>query len=246
MTPATEQRIRATLAYEGDRTAPPPDFPALPEIPGGRYTSEAFHALEQEHVFRKTWQVVGRVEDFPTPGSFQVWRKLGPPILVVRGKDEVVRAFYNTCRHRGAAVVPDDSGRVNVLRCQYHSWAYDLTGRLINTPDERDFCGLVKSTRNLIPVRCETWGGWIFVNLDDDAPSFADSMGPLADEWACMDMAALRVVHRRSTIIDCNWKAACDAFQEVYHITTIHKDKIGTALNPKQTAIASFLRACRC
>ena len=80
-----------------------------------------------------------------------------------------MRAFRNACRHRGAPVVRGECGTARLLVCQFHSWSYDLAGRLVRVPDERDFVGLQTEERGLPPVRCERWGGWHFVNLDDDA-----------------------------------------------------------------------------
>lgn len=238
MTPELQQRIRDELEYEANRTAPPDGFPVLAEIPAARYTSEEFLKLELEHVFHKSWLAAARLEEVPEAGSFIVWRKLGKPILIVRGKDGEVRAFYNSCRHRGAAVTPADHGKCNLLRCQYHSWAYDLTGRLIAVPEERDFGSVDKESHSLIPVRCEVYGGTIYVNLDPNAQPLLDYLAPLLDEWACMELEKLRIVNRRVSIIPCNWKAAVDAFQEVYHINTIHRTTIGDALNSKASAIA--------
>lgn len=228
-----QQRIWQELDYEANRKDSPQGFSALPPIPAGRYTDPQFLALEQEHVFGKSWLAVAREEDFPENGSFLVWKKLDKPVLLVRGKDGQVRAFYNTCRHRGAAVTPADSGRTTLLRCQYHSWSYDLTGRLIGVPEEHDFCGLDRSAHGLIPIRCESWGGTIWLNFDDNAPPLLSTLGSLPDEWACMEMDKLRVVYRRNQVIACNWKAAVDAFQEVYHINTIHRESIGDAYNSR-------------
>jgi choline monooxygenase len=235
-----QQRIRSELEYEANREAPPEGFPAFPEVPAGRYTDQGFYDLEMEHVFGKTWLPVARLEELEKPGSFIVWKKLNRPILVVLGKDHVVRAFYNSCRHRGAALTPADRGQCNVLRCQYHSWAYDFTGQLIAVPDENDFCGLNKKDLPLIGVRCEVYGGTIYVNLHDDAAPLSEHLAPMLDEWATMELEKLRVVHRRSTIIGCNWKAAVDAFQEVYHINTVHRDTIGFALNHKASSMGLF------
>lgn len=237
MTPELEQRIRRDLEVEAARTAPPPGFPALPEIPAGRYLSPVFYELEMEHIWRKSWLCAGREEELPNPGSYVLFRKLGPSIVIVRGKDGAVRAFYNTCKHRGAKIVNEESGKANLLRCQYHSWAFDLEGRLVNVPDEVDFCGLDKAAHSLTPVRCETWGGWIFLNLDPQAASVRESLAPVFAEWSALDMAKLRIIHRFSQVIDCNWKAAIDAFQEVYHIRTIHQPTIGKALNYRACAI---------
>lgn len=228
-----QERIWRELDYEANRKTAPADFGPLPPIPAARYTDPAFHALELEHVFGKSWLAVAREEDFPQKGSFIVWSKLGKAVLLVRGKDAVVRAFYNTCRHRGAAVTPADKGRTTLLRCQYHSWSYDLTGKLVGVPEEQDFCGLDRSTHGLIPIRCESFGGTIWINFDEDAAPLLVTLGSLPEEWACMEMERLRVVYRRTQVIQCNWKAAVDAFQEVYHINTIHRQSIGDAYNSR-------------
>lgn len=231
-----QDAIRERIRFEDGREGPPEGFPAFPEIPGGRYTRQDFFDLEKEHVFAKTWLCIGREEDIPERGSFRVFRKLGPPILIVRGKDEIVRAFYNTCRHRGAKIVAADCGRASLLRCQYHSWAYSLEGRLMTVPDERDFIDLDKSKRGLFPVRCETWAGWIFINLDDEAPPLMDFLKPIADELSGLGMENLRIIHRHHAVINCNWKAAMDAFQEIYHVRSIHGDSLGKALNHRAAA----------
>ena len=227
---ALQQRLLSEARAEISRHTYPQGFPALPEIPGGRYTSDAFYALEQECVWRTSWLSIGREEDLPRPGSYILFDKLGAPIVVVRGKDLKIRAFYNTCRHRGAPVVSGREGCANILRCQYHSWAYDFDGTLVQVPDEYDFAGLDKSQRGLIPVACETWGGWIFICLAPET-DLATAWGPLFREWECMGMERLRVTSRRSDIIRCNWKAGVDAFQEIYHINTLHPATVGAMLN---------------
>ncbi|WP_156678975.1 aromatic ring-hydroxylating oxygenase subunit alpha [Sphingomonas profundi] len=229
--------VEDAIAWEAAREAPPADFPPLPEIPGGRYTRQDFHDLEVEHVWRKSWIYACREEEVREPGSYRAFNKLGPPIIVVRGKDDVVRAFYNTCRHRGAPVVRDEAGKVGRLRCQYHSWSYALDGTLVSVPDERDFACLNKADRGLLPVRCETWGGMVFINEDQSAMPLADYLGGLPHELACVGMDGLRVVETVSYEIDCNWKAAVDAFLEVYHINTIHPTNAGVMLHSKAAAM---------
>jgi len=231
-----QQRIMTEARAEAGRRQYPAGFPTLPEIPGGRYISDAFHQLEREHVWRSSWLCAGREEDVPEVGSYVLFDKLGSPILVVRGRDRKVRAFFNTCRHRGAPVVAGREGCARLLRCQYHSWAYDLEGRLVQVPDDYDFAGLDKDTRGLIPVACETWGGWIFVSQAPET-DLATAWGPLFREWECMGMDRLRITARRSDIIRCNWKAAVDAFQEIYHISTLHPSSVGAILNSSAAAV---------
>lgn len=231
-----QQRILTEARTEASRRAYPEGFPALPEIPGGRYISDAFRQLETEHVWRTSWLCAGREEDLPAVGSYFLFDKLGSPILVVRGRDGKVRAFFNTCRHRGAPVVAGREGCARLLRCQYHSWAYDLEGRLVQVPDDYDFAGLDKDARGLIPVACETWGGWIFLSLAPET-DLATAWGPLFREWECMGMDRMRITARRSDIIRCNWKAGVDAFQEIYHISTLHPSSVGAILNSSAAAI---------
>ena len=170
-------------------------------------------------------------------GEYRLFTKAGPPILLIRGKDGELRAFYNTCRHRGAPVVRDDAGQTNLLRCQYHSWSYGLDGRLIGVPDERDFACLNKADRGLIEIRCETWAGMVFINQDRDAMPLLDYLGPLVGELACVEMDKLRVINEKSYIFNCNWKAAADAFLEVYHVNTIHPTNAGIMLDSKAAAM---------
>ena len=200
-------RIRAQMDFEWKREGPPEGFPALPPIPTGRYTDPAFYALEQEHLWKKTWLLVGRDEDFEGPGSFRTYDRTGSPLLLVRGNDDVLRGFFNTCQHRGAPVVREACGAAKRLRCQYHSWTYDLDGTLLQIPDRRDFTALDESRRNLKPVRCEIYDGWVFVNEDLGATSLREWLGPVADEWSPLKGAELRAYSERSTeSSDCSSK----------------------------------------
>ncbi len=240
MTDTVYDEVEKVIDFEAKRAEPRPDFPPLPEIAGGRYTDPDFFALEREHVLSKSWVCAGREEDLRTPGDYRLWDKLGVPLLLIRGKDDKLRAFYNTCRHRGAPVVRDESGNTKLLRCQYHSWSYALDGTLKGVPDERDFPCLDKSKRGLIEASCGTWGGWVFVNLDTDPQPLHEYLGPLVDELDCVGMEDLRTVHRQEYEVACNWKVAMDAFLEVYHINTIHPTNAGIMLDSKASAMGLF------
>ena len=162
--------IRRRMAYETDRTAPPDGFPKLPDLPLGRYTDPALYALEIEQVFKRSWLYALHATEVPEEGSFRLLDIPLAPVVVVRGNDGALRAFMNSCRHRGAPVVRDLEGVTKLLVCQYHSWSYDLQGNLVRVPDERDFVDLCKEDRPLVELRCEQWGGFVFINLDGDAP----------------------------------------------------------------------------
>jgi phenylpropionate dioxygenase-like ring-hydroxylating dioxygenase large terminal subunit len=111
------ERLKAEMAYEFARPGPPDGFPKFPDIPAGRYTSDEFYELEREHLWTKVWVLAGRAEDVAHPGDYLTFDGLGVPIVIVRGADQRVRAFYNTCQHRGAPVVRDRRGAARSLRC---------------------------------------------------------------------------------------------------------------------------------
>ena len=146
-------QIKKSFEYERNRTGPPESFPRLPDIPARRYTDAKLFELEKEHIFKRTWLCVGHQGEMPDAGSYRLCDETGSAILIGRGKDQRFRAFYNACRHRGGPVVREPCGKAAMLRCQYHSWTYDLQGKLVSVPDERDFVDLDKSERALIPVR---------------------------------------------------------------------------------------------
>jgi len=112
----------------------------------------------------------------------------------------------------------------------------------LSVPDERDFVGLDKSCRSLVPVRCETWGGWIFVNEDPDAEPLLDFLEPLPRDWDDLEVDALRFVDRHSLTLRCNWKVAVDAFLEVYHLKHIHPKTVNRLLDHEGTAIGLYPR----
>lgn len=215
-------RLLDEMEYELSRSGPPEHYPAFPDVPSGRYTSEEFWSLEQEHLWPNSWICAGRVEDLPEPGSYVLFDELQHPLIIVRGNDGVIRCFSNTCRHRGAPVVRDQRGTVRSLRCQYHAWTYNLEGSLIAVTDERDFPNICKEDRPLPPAACETWGGWIWVNMNPNAKPLLDFLGPFATEMAQFQSEDLRLVATDHRVVNCNWKVAVEAFQEVYHFRFIH------------------------
>jgi phenylpropionate dioxygenase-like ring-hydroxylating dioxygenase large terminal subunit len=228
------ETLKAMMEWEGRRTAPPEGFPRLPDLPAGRYTSPDYYALEQEHIFRKSWLFAAHIDDVPEPGCFMRWHNAGDPIVIVHGTDGVVRAFYNTCRHRGAPVVTEDSGRSPRLVCGYHHWTYKTDGTLIGVPERRDFADLDLSCRSLIPVRCEMFGALIFVNFDEDAMSLRDWLGPLAEEWEEFRFDRLRLAARHSFDLRCNWKVAMEANMEIYHVPYIHAETVAPLVDSKR------------
>lgn len=240
MDTATVQHFLDGMKYEAERTAPPPGFPQLPDIPAGRYTDPEFLKLEADHLWRRSWLYACHMDDLPSPGSYVLWKKTGTPILIVRGKDDVVRAFYNTCRHRGAPLVKSECGKQDGFVCGYHGWTYALDGRLVNLRDKRDFPGLDLSTRPLLPVRCERFYNWIFINEDPDAEPLVAHFGPFHDYFRQFQPECWRFVAKESFDVRCNVKVLLDAFLEVYHLKSIHQNTVDRFLDHRGTTIALY------
>jgi phenylpropionate dioxygenase-like ring-hydroxylating dioxygenase large terminal subunit len=226
--------LRALMEYEAARTAPPRGFPALPDIPAGRYTDARFFQLEKDHLWRKSWLLAAHSDELPTPGSFLTWDLTGEPVVLVRGEDAVVRAFYNTCRHRGAPVATASRGSSRRLTCPYHGWSYALDGRLLGVRDAQDFRDLDFSTRGLVPVRCEAFGNLLFVNFDPHAPSLLEWLGPIAAEWEEFQFDQCRLAARHVFDLECNWKIAMEANTEVYHVRSIHANTVAPVLDDRR------------
>jgi phenylpropionate dioxygenase-like ring-hydroxylating dioxygenase large terminal subunit len=192
--------------------------------------SPEHYELEREAIFRKTWLNVGRVEQLPRKGTYFT-RELdaaGTSVIVVRDTAGEVRAFHNICRHRGNKLVWQDypreetSGSCRQFTCKYHGWRYDLEGALTFVQQESEFFDLDTERFGLAGLRCETWAGFIFVNLDADAPPLADYMGRLGADIADYPFHEMTQVHKYRAEVGANWKLFIDAFAEFYHAPVLH------------------------
>ncbi len=193
-------------------------------IPKERYTSRAFAELEWDAVWTRTWLLAGTLADLEQVGddfTFEIGRE---SIVVTRSAPDRIDAFYNVCQHRGSQVVlARGCGHARSFVCPYHLWNYDLTGKLRGLPDREDFPQGVPDDTRMPALRVETWGGWVFVNMDPEAESLAEHLGVVADHLAPYDFARNYALAEDYTFEwACNWKVGVDAFNEVYHVQGIH------------------------
>lgn len=243
MNPQFADEIRRRIAAEKARHAYPSDFPALPPVPAARYADPGFFALEREHVFGKSWLFVAHVDELAEPGAVMLLDQFPQPLLLVRGEDGRIRAFYNTCRHRGAPLVREPRARVKTrLVCQYHSWSYDLEGRLRGVPESENFRDLDRGCRGLGAVRCDSWAGMVFINFERDAAPLREFLAPIRRNLddAIGDGAAphqSRFAYKSTQRVRGNWKLATDANMETYHVNTVHKTSLTPVLDQKATTI---------
>jgi phenylpropionate dioxygenase-like ring-hydroxylating dioxygenase large terminal subunit len=236
----TVQRFLDGMKHEAERTAPPSDFPRLPDIPAGRYVDPEFLALERRFLWKKSWLYACHMDEIPQAGSFLLIRPAGAAILVVRDKEGTVRAFYNTCRHRGAPVVKDEKGCAPGFACPYHGWTYALDGKLVSLRDKRDFVGLDMSERSLVQLRCERFYNWVFINEDPDAEPLVRHFAPFGEFFTQFQPEIWRFVAKEQFEVQCNVKVLMDAFLEVYHLKSIHQNTVDRFLDYRGTTIALY------
>lgn len=189
------------------------------------YTSPAFYRREFERIWRKVWNFLGSADHIPKPGDYFTVTFAGVPLIVMRGEDRIVRAFVNSCRHRGSELLEGD-GSCKLIVCPYHSWTYELDGGLRGAPEMDKTIGFNKRDYSLIPIRTETWGGFIFVCFDEDAPPLREFLGELPKKLAPYRLEDMALVRRKSYDIACNWKLFVENAKESYHIGTVHRSTI--------------------
>jgi phenylpropionate dioxygenase-like ring-hydroxylating dioxygenase large terminal subunit len=189
--------------------------------PVSDYFDPVHFAKEVRHVWLKVWQWACREEDIPEAGDFFVYENVGKSIFVVRQTDGGIKAFYNSCLHRGRRLV-DERGSKSEFRCKYHGMAWTCAGRFKGNPIGWDFPQFAKSSMNLPEVKVDTWGGFVFINFDLRSAPLAQSIGPLADDFARYDFASRYKAVHVSKVVPCNWKVMAEAFMESHHTLATH------------------------
>jgi len=214
-------------------------------IPSPWYFDTGVAELENEAVFGKTWQVVGRADQVQEPGEFLTADIAGEPVVVVRGEDSQLRGFYNVCRHHAAAVVTEAQGCAKQFRCPYHGWTYGIDGALKGMVEFDGVCDFDRAKNGLVPVRAEIWENFVFVNLDPDAGSLLDFLGSVPPIVAPLELAKkLKFFARRIYTLECNWKVYVDNYLDGgYHVPHAHKG-LSSVIEYTKYTIENFERAC--
>jgi phenylpropionate dioxygenase-like ring-hydroxylating dioxygenase large terminal subunit len=192
--------------------------------PKERYFDPDFYALEAEMLWSRVWQMACRLEEIPEPGDFVTYEILDQSVIVVRGDDLGVRAFQNTCRHRGVQLVDGPGTCAKGFICPFHGWGYGTDGKNTRIPMRKSFSAhnLDADDVNLTPVQCDVWGGCAWINLDASAPPLRECLEPAAtilDQWK---VESLRTEWWYACRLPVNWKLAEQAFQEMYHVVQAH------------------------
>lgn len=219
-TVAEPQRLKGvTPSFPGD--VPPERVPEKYRlgrgfVPKSRYLDPEFQALELDKLFTRTWLMACREEEISRVGSYVEYEIGTYSILVIRDAKDSIKAFYNSCRHRGTQLAKG-CGRIGTLICPFHGWRWNLDGSIRLILDQEEFDPIATDNWSLISVRCDTWGGFVFINMDPAAEPLLDYLSPIPQYFAPFQFENMRAKWWKSFPMPCNWKTALDAFLEGYH-----------------------------
>ena len=206
-------------------------------IPAAWYLDKRIERLERAQVFSRNWIAIGRVDQVSIPGQFFTIELAGEPLLVVRGTDGKLRAFYNVCRHHAAAVANIPCGITQHLRCPYHGWTYGLDGSLKGVPEFAGVCSFDREKNGLVSLRVATWEQFVFVALDEHATSLENFLGDLPARIAPLSLSKNHFFQRKSYTLACNWKVYVDNYLDGgYHVPHLHKG-LNSVLDYKEYTI---------
>jgi phenylpropionate dioxygenase-like ring-hydroxylating dioxygenase large terminal subunit len=179
--------------------------------------------LVSRPIFGGTWQLAGRLDQLQKGGDFFTCTVGDEPLVITRATDGALHAFFNVCRHRAGAVA-QGSGSRKALQCSYHGWTYGLDGRLLTTPEFEGVRCFDKASNGLVPVRVDTWGPFVFVNLDRESPPLREVLGKIPQETSGIPLERMGFYKRVDYEVGCNWKVYVDNYLEGYHIPLAHPE----------------------
>jgi choline monooxygenase len=198
-------------------------------IPASWYTDQNLYQLELQSVFTNSWQMVCRADQLTSPGDYVTIEIGTEPVVIVKGTDDLIRSFFNVCRHHAAAVMTEPQGNAAHLRCPYHGWTYSLEGKLKGTPDFAGVCDFDREANGLVPIKTAVWENWVFVKVNTDSGSSRDNLEDflgkdLIDQIQPLNLQQFYWMERRHYAFDCNWKVFVDNYLDGgYHVPHLHK-----------------------
>jgi choline monooxygenase len=195
-------------------------------LPPDCYTSKEFYEQEVAKIFMRCWNLIGRADYVKNPGDYFTHTLVGISLIVMHGEDGKIRAFVNSCRHRGAKLM-DGDGNCKAIRCPYHSWVYSTLGELRSANGMQDTRNFAASEFGLLEIKLDVWCGFIFVNFDPHCMSLREYLGNLDDFAQSYDFETMVTVKRKEFSLRTNWKTYIENSMESFHLPTVHNKTIG-------------------
>lgn len=187
-----------------------------------RYYSREYFDREMQEVWPKVWQWACREEHIPQVGDYYVY-EVGPYSALIVRTEEGIKAYYNSCLHRGTKLRPEEGiGLAQDLRCPYHGWTWNLDGSLKSVPSAWDFPHVKPAEYKLPEVRVGLWGGFVFINFDENAEPLETYLDVLPEHFRTWDMGKRFIELHIAKVLPCNWKTGMEAFLESYHVLETH------------------------
>ena len=197
------------------------EFLGSADIPRERYTSRAFHELEKERMWKRSWQMACREEDIPGVGDTLVYDICDLSVLVVRTDTDTIKAYFNACLHRGRLLKEHDCTNTE-LRCAFHGFCWNLDGTLKQVPAAWDFPHVEPEEWSLPELQVGFWGGFVFVNMDPDCESFESFLGDFPEQWTKWPLEKRYKAVHVAKVFETNWKVLQEAFMEAFHVVATH------------------------
>ncbi len=195
-------------------------------VPAKRYTSPEWAALEDERLWTSVWQLACAFDHVANPGDWHEYEVGRYSVLIVRGDDGELRAFQNVCRHRGSELCSGSGDGLTEIRCGYHRWTWDLAGQLREVPSRKGFGVLRNDDMPLFPVAVDTWGPFVFVNLDTNCMPLDEFLEGIPADCAWVGLDDFGANYSIVIPTPCNWKTLIDGFSETYHVQGIHREML--------------------
>ena len=195
--------------------------------PADVYVSQEWYEREVETIFLKNWLVATREEEIPEPGDYIRLDALGEPLIIIRDENHTIHALSASCRHRGAELL-HGTGNCKRIVCPYHAWAYSLSGKLLHANDMDEANNFKLMNYSLPAIRAETWGGFVFINFDQNAPPLLTSLLDLPKRFESYGLERMRVTKKWEYYFDANWKIWVENSREGYHVPHAHRNSLNT------------------
>jgi len=226
---ASWDRLRAQLA------SVKPPIETCATLPLTCYSDEKIFKYELESIFHRSWIGIGRTDQWQAPGHYTAIQVAGVPVIVLRDEAGELRAFANTCRHRGTMLL-EGQGCTRAIICPFHNWTYGLDGRLHSAPKMQKAKNFDKDKLGLVPFRLESRDGFAFLCFDEGAPPLGEWLGDFSKLHAPWSLGNLVSSHRREFEVSCNWKSFLEVFNEYYHLPFVHPNSLNDLYEPPDGA----------